>query len=89
MHFTDETGNKMRLVWKWRRVRLMRLNTDTGFWCNDGFGSGVLVELTCWHGEVWYVRPERELRWRRELPYPHNQHRESLPNARLSGRQQP
>ena len=59
MKWRDEVGNRFELVYKFWRVPLMRFAGP--YWVGDGAGRGVLVKMTCWHGEVWYVRPEHRL----------------------------
>ncbi len=52
-------GTRWRLVYKLFPVPLMRFGGR--WWCGDGRGRGVLVEMTTMLGEVWYCRPEHHL----------------------------
>jgi hypothetical protein len=75
MECTDSMGGTKRLVWKIKPVQLMRFDDATGYWTEDGTSSGVLVEWRTWLSEIWHLRPERELLWRKH----NNQQTEGTP----------
>lgn len=65
MQWTDQMGNRYRLTWRPWPVDTMRF--DGNWWTADERSEGVLVEMTTWHGETWFVRPEQVLFTRRQI----------------------
>jgi hypothetical protein len=59
MTWTDEMGNKFRLCYRPWHVPVMRF--ESPYWIPDGNADGCLIEMTAWHGDKFFVRPERLL----------------------------
>lgn len=48
--------NEYELVYCWFPKTIMKF--EGKFWFPSGKARGILVKMTCWHGDVWYVLPE-------------------------------
>lgn len=58
-------GNQFRLNFKLLPVKVLRF--ESPYWVPDGVSRGVVATVTTWHGDKFFVRPERLLYTRQEI----------------------